>query len=129
MSFVVNGPLAARSLDGWAEQGHGAARSCPAPTAAAQPHRSAASFTLRWAGRPGALLHLDIKKRGSIGRVGHRNYGNSWSRVRGAGWECVHAAFDAHSRLPFYRALPSRRSVGDGENASGAQCAGQLSCA
>jgi transposase InsO family protein len=42
----------------------------------------------------GALLHLDVKKLGRIGRVGHRITGDRRSRVRGIGWEYVHVAVD-----------------------------------
>jgi transposase InsO family protein len=37
--------------------------------------------------RPGELVHLDIKKLGKIGRVGHRIHGNRRTRVTGIGWE------------------------------------------
>jgi transposase len=33
--------------------------------------------------RPGELLHLDVKKLGRIGRVGHRIHGDRTTRVRG----------------------------------------------
>ncbi len=39
---------------------------------------------------PGDLLHLDIKKLGRFGCVGHR--------IRNGGWEYVHVAIDDHSR-------------------------------
>jgi hypothetical protein len=41
---------------------------------------------------PGALVHLNIKKLGRIGRVGHRIHGDRRSRVRGIGWQDRHAA-------------------------------------
>jgi transposase len=44
--------------------------------------------------RPGGLVHVDIKKLGRIGRVGHRISGDRRSRVRGIGWEFVHVAVD-----------------------------------
>lgn len=37
--------------------------------------------------RPGELVHLDVKKLGRIGRVGHRITGDRRTRVRGVGWE------------------------------------------
>jgi transposase InsO family protein len=52
---------------------------------------------------PGALLHLDIKKLGCIGRVGHRINGDRRTRVPGIGWEFVHVAIDDHSRIAFSR--------------------------
>ena len=39
----------------------------------------------QWA-RPGDLVHLDVKKLGRIGRVGHRVTGNRRTRVRGIGF-------------------------------------------
>lgn len=54
----------------------------------------------------GALLHLDIKKLGRIGRVGHRITGDRRSRVRGIGWEFVPVAIDDASRLAYVEVLP-----------------------
>lgn len=48
---------------------------------------------------PGALIHLDIKKLGRIGRIGHRIHGNRRARVRGIGWEYLHIAIDDATRL------------------------------
>lgn len=56
--------------------------------------------------RPGELVHLDIKKLGKIGRVGHRIHGRRETRVRGIGWECLHVAIDDHSRLTYAEVLP-----------------------
>ena len=53
----------------------------------------------QWA-RPGDLLHLDVKKLGRIGRIGHRITGDRRSRVRGIGWEHVHVCVD---RSPWMR--------------------------
>lgn len=49
--------------------------------------------------RPGDLLHLDVKKLGRIGWVGHRIHGDRRTRVCGIGWEYVHVAIDDHTRL------------------------------
>jgi hypothetical protein len=40
--------------------------------------------------RPGALVHVDIKKPGQIGCVGHPIPGDRRTRMRGIGWEFVH---------------------------------------
>ena len=56
--------------------------------------------------RPGDLLHLDVKKLGRIGRVGHRIHGDRRTRVRGIGWEYVHVAIDDHTRLAYVEVLP-----------------------
>ena len=55
--------------------------------------------------RPGELVHLDIKKLGKIGRVGHRIHGNRRTRVTGIGWEYTHVALDDHSRLAYAEVL------------------------
>jgi hypothetical protein len=47
---------------------------------ALEPARPALRYEWR---RPGQLLHLDVKKLGRIGRIGHRITGDRTSRVRG----------------------------------------------
>lgn len=64
----------------------------------------------QWAAA-GALLHLDIKKLGRIGRVGHRITGDRRSRVRGIGWEYVHVAIDDASRLAYVEVLGDEGGV------------------
>ena len=60
--------------------------------------------------RPGELIHVDIKKLGRIGRVGHRIHGDRTTQVRGIGWEFVHVAIDDASRLAYAEVLPNERS-------------------
>lgn len=55
--------------------------------------------------RAGDLLHLDVKKLGKIGRVGHRIHGDRTTRVRGIGWEYVHVAIDDCTRVPYAEVL------------------------
>ena len=55
---------------------------------------------------PGALVHLDIKKLGRIGRVGHRIHGDRRTRVRGIGWEYLHLAIDDATRLAYAAIFP-----------------------
>jgi transposase InsO family protein len=55
--------------------------------------------------RPGALLHLDIKPLGRIGRIGHRIHGDYRRRRRGVGWEYVHVAIDDCTRLGYVEVL------------------------
>jgi transposase len=62
-------------------------------------------------GRPGGLVHLDIKKLGRIGRIGHRITGDRRARVRGIGWEYVHVAVDDASRLAYVEVLPDEQGV------------------
>jgi transposase InsO family protein len=57
----------------------------------------------------GDLLHLDIKKLGKIGRVGHRMHGDRTTRVRGIGWEAVHVAIDDCTRLAYAEVLPDEK--------------------
>jgi len=58
----------------------------------------------------GELLHLDIKKLGRIGRIGHRITGDRRSQVRGIGWEFVHVAIDDASRLAYVEVLENERA-------------------
>lgn len=57
----------------------------------------------------GDLLHLDIKKLGKIGRIGHRIHGDRSRRTRGLGWEMVHVAIDDCTRLSYAEVLPDER--------------------
>ncbi len=61
-----------------------------------------------WA-RPGELLHVDVKKLGRMGRVGHRITGDRRGRTRGAGWEYVHVSVDDASRVAYVEVLPDER--------------------
>ena len=61
--------------------------------------------------RPGALVHLDIKKLGRIGRIGHRITGDRRRRIRGIGWEYVHVAVDDATRLAYVEVLPDEQGV------------------
>lgn len=55
--------------------------------------------------RPGDLVHVDIKKLGRIGRVGHRMHGDRRRRVVGIGWEYVHVAIDDCTRQSYAEVL------------------------
>ena len=57
-----------------------------------------------WA-RPGELLHVDIKKLGRIGYIGHRITGNRRGQRRGLGWEFVHVCVDDCSRVAYVEVL------------------------
>ena len=59
--------------------------------------------------RPGSLVHMDIKKLGRIGGVGHRIHGDRSKRARGVGWEFYHAAIDDASRVAYGEVLGSER--------------------
>jgi len=60
--------------------------------------------------RPGELLHVDTKRLGRIGRVGHRIHGDRTRRVRGIGWETVHVAVDDATRVASVEVLPDERT-------------------
>jgi transposase InsO family protein len=55
--------------------------------------------------RAGDLLHLDVKKLGKIGLVGHRIHGDRTRRTRGLGWEYLHVAIDDCTRVPYAEVL------------------------
>jgi hypothetical protein len=61
---------------------------------------------------PGELIHLDIKKLGRIGSVGHRitaRYPGAVNRYHGIGWEFVHVCIDDASRVAFVQVMPNQR--------------------
>lgn len=60
---------------------------------------------------PGELLHIDVKKLGRIGRIGHRIHGDRTTRVRGIGWEYVHVAVDDASRVTYAEVLKDERAA------------------
>ena len=64
---------------------------------------------------PGELLHIDGKKLGRIGCVGHRIHGDYTRRARGGGWECLHLAIDDASRVAYAELFPD-------ESAASASC-------
>jgi transposase InsO family protein len=61
---------------------------------------------------PGELIHIDIKKLGKIGSVGHRITGRQTGLVNrhlGIGWEFVHVCIDDASRVAFSRVMKDER--------------------
>jgi transposase InsO family protein len=61
---------------------------------------------------PGELIHIDIKKLGRIGGVGHRITGRRpgmINRHRGIGWEFVHVCIDDASRVAFVQIMTDQR--------------------
>lgn len=61
---------------------------------------------------PGELIHLDIKKLGRIGSVGHRitgPYPGAVNRHLGIGWEFVHVCIDDASRVAFVQVMSDQR--------------------
>jgi transposase InsO family protein len=60
---------------------------------------------------PGELLHVDTKKLGRIGVVGHRIHGDRTRRVRGLGWEALHVAIDDCSRVAYAELLPDESAA------------------
>jgi transposase InsO family protein len=61
--------------------------------------------------RPGALVHLDIKKLGRIQGVGHRIHGDRRRRSRGIGWEYLHVAIDDATRMAYAALYPDETGV------------------
>jgi len=60
---------------------------------------------------PGDLLHLDIKKLGRFGCVGHRIHGDRRRHTHRPGWEYFHVAIDDHSRLAFSELLLNQKGA------------------
>ncbi len=61
---------------------------------------------------PGELIHIDIKKLGRIGSIGHRITGRhpgAVNRHHGIGWEFVHVCIDDASRVAFVQIMADQR--------------------
>ena len=61
---------------------------------------------------PGELIHIDIKKLGKIGSIGHRITGRQTGVVNrhlGIGWEFVHVCIDDASRVAFGRVMKDEK--------------------
>ncbi len=61
--------------------------------------------------RPGELVHLDTKKLGRIGCVGHRIHGDRKRSSPGIGWEFLHVCVDDATRVSYNEVLPDERAV------------------
>lgn len=80
----------------------------------------------------GELIHLDIKKLGRIGSVGHRitgRYPGAVNRHLGIGWEFVHVCIDNASRVAFAQVMPDQRTVRATAQALSGQPANVSACA
>jgi len=93
-----------------AEPGDSGPHLGPARPGAAAGRGGGAGRRYEWE-RPGQLLHVDIKKLGRIGAIGHRITGDRRQRVRGIGWEFVHVCLDDCSRLAYAEVLSDEQSV------------------
>src|SRR6188474_3255080 len=51
--------------------------------------------------RPGALLHMDVKRLARFDEPGHAVSGDKHDRNRGVGWEYLHVVIDDNSRLAY----------------------------
>lgn len=60
-------------------------------------------------GRPGEMVHLDIKKLARIERVGHRIHGDRKRQKEGAGWEYLHVCIDDATRVAYAEVLPDEK--------------------
>jgi transposase InsO family protein len=66
-------------------------------------------------GRPGELVHIDVKKLGKIARPGHRvlgrqSAGGHHRRAYEHGWEFVHVAIDDCTRLAYVEVLGDEKA-------------------
>jgi transposase InsO family protein len=61
--------------------------------------------------RPGAMIHMDVKKLGRFSGIGHRITGDRATAIRtvGRGWEFVHVAIDDNSRIAFSKIMPDEK--------------------
>jgi transposase InsO family protein len=61
--------------------------------------------------KPGAMIHLDVKKLGRFSGIGHRIIGDRATAIRtiGRGWEFVHVAIDDNSRIAFSKIMPDEK--------------------
>jgi len=61
--------------------------------------------------KPGAMIHMDVKKLGRFSGIGHRITGDRSTATRtvGRGWEFVHVAIDDNSRLAFSKIMPDEK--------------------
>jgi transposase InsO family protein len=69
-------------------------------------------------GRPGELIHLDIKKLARIPDGGGKRIDPGWKEAktarrtsRGGGYDYVHVAVDDHSRYAYAEALPDEKGA------------------
>ena len=69
-------------------------------------------------GRPGELLHLDVKKLGRVPPGGGKRFSPGFAETGsgprgkgGGGTDCVHVAVDDHSRYAYAEVLPDERGV------------------
>ena len=60
---------------------------------------------------PGSLFHVDAKRFGKIGRIGHAIHGDYRKRSRGVGWEVVFVCVDDHSRLAYAEVHSAENAV------------------
>jgi transposase InsO family protein len=56
--------------------------------------------------RPGALLHMDVKRLARFDQPGHRVTKDRRNRSRRVGWDYVHVVIDDHSRLAYAEVHP-----------------------
>jgi transposase InsO family protein len=56
--------------------------------------------------RPGALLHMDVKRLARFAEPGHAVTGDRRHQSHGAGWEYLHVVIDDHSRLAYVERHP-----------------------
>ena len=61
--------------------------------------------------RPGAMVHMDVKKLGRFSGIGHRITRDRATATRtiGRGWEFVHVAIDDNSRIAFSKIMPDEK--------------------
>jgi transposase-like protein len=78
----------------------------PPPRTLRRPRGERQTFRrYKWS-RPGALLHMDVKRLARFAEPGHAVTGDQHDRNRGAGREYLHVVIDDHSRLAYVERHP-----------------------
>jgi hypothetical protein len=102
-----------RQLNGWGPDRIAALTGIPRSTVhrvirrrGLQAHKAERPVVVRYEfARPGEMLHIDAKKLGRIGQIGHRIHGDRRRRSRHLGWEVLHLAIDDATRLVYCEIL------------------------
>ena len=80
-------------------------------TSAAGPRRPASRVIRYERTRVDELVHLDMKRLGRIGVIGHRIHGAPRRRTRGVEWETVHVCLEDYSRTAYVEVVADQTAT------------------